>query len=216
MESRLTELGGRRIVRINQQAFTLIEVLVALAIFGVMSLLAYAALGTSLSNADLLNARMDRLQAIQRSVRGLSSDLMQAAPRPVRQELGDTLGPAMQTDLTSQFALELTHGGWNNPAGLPRGTLQRAAYRIEDGSLVRYHWTVLDRTFSNEPIAIVLLDDVESLTFRYLQSNGEWIEVWPPADQPGSGDVRARPRAVEFILNLADEGEITRIIEVAQ
>jgi len=202
-------------MRRHQLAFTLIEVLVALAIFGVMSALAYAALGSSLSNAELLTERMDRLQAIQRSVRYLSSDLLQTAPRPVRLELGETLGPALQTSLVSQYALELTHGGWGNPAGLPRSTLQRTAYRLEDDELVRYHWTVLDRTFANEPIATVLLDQVDSLFFRFLPEDDEWTDVWPPQEQPGVVSVRARPRAVQIVLTLADEGEITRIIEVA-
>lgn len=198
-----------------RSGFTLIEVLVALAIFGVMTALAYAALGSSLSNADFLSERMDRLQAVQRAVRHLSSDLMQTAPRPVRQPLGDTSSPALFTSLSGNFALELTHGGWGNPAGLPRGTLQRSAYRLEEDELVRYHWTVLDQTFSNEPVAVVLLDNVDSLLFRYLADNGEWSEVWPPQGQPGAGDPRARPRAVEILLTLADEGEIRRVLEIA-
>ena len=67
-----------------QRAFTLIEVMVALAVFGVMSALAYATLGTTLTNADILAERMDRLQSVQRAVRFLTSDLLQAAPRPIR------------------------------------------------------------------------------------------------------------------------------------
>lgn len=195
--------------------FTLIEVLVALAVFGVLSLLAYMTLGQTLSNADMLTERMDRLQAVQRTVRYLSNDLMQAAPRPIRRELGDSLGPAVSTDLGAEFALEVTHGGWSNPAGLPRGTLQRSAYRIEDGELVRYHWTVLDRTFANEPVATILLDEVDSLIFRYMQADGEWSETWPPLGARGAANVRSRPRAAEIVLTLADEGEIRRLVEVA-
>ena len=134
----------------RRSGFTLIEVLVAMAIFGAMSMLAYMLLGQTLEGADRLTERIDRLQAVQRSVRFLSNDLVQAAPRPVRLELGDSMGSAVLTSLSSEFALELTHGGWGNPAGLPRGTLQRSAYRLEDDELVRYHWNVLDRTFANE------------------------------------------------------------------
>lgn len=197
------------------QGFTLIEVLVALAVFGVMSLLAYMTLGQTLANSDMLTTRMDRLEAVQRTMRFLSNDLMQAAPRPVRLELGDTLGPAVHTEAGAEFILEVTHGGWSNPAGLPRGTMQRSAYRIENDELVRYHWNVLDRTFANEPVATVLLDGVESLVLRYLQVNDEWSEVWPPVDSQGDSAMRARPRAVEVILALADEGEIRRLLEVA-
>ena len=192
--------------------FTLIEVLVAMAIFGVLSMLAYSTLGQTLANSEMLTERMDRLQAVQRTVRFLSNDFVQAAPRPVRLELGDSMGPAVFTSLGGEFALELTHGGWGNPAGLPRGTLQRSAYRLEDDELVRYHWNVLDRTFANEPVANILLDNVESLLFRYLGADGEWSAIWPPQAQP---NIRARPRAVEIVLTLVDEGEIRRLVEVA-
>lgn len=198
-----------------QKAFTLIEVLVAFAIFGILAAFAYGALSQTLVSAEILGERMDRLQAIQKSVRYLSQDFLQLAPRPVRQELGDSFDPALQTVFGSEFALELTHGGWSNPVALPRGTLQRTAYRLEDDELVRYYWTVLDRTLSNEAIGVTILDGVESLLFRYLLDSGDWIEQWPPPTLPGPLGLRQRPRAVEIVLTLQDEGEIRRIIEIA-
>jgi general secretion pathway protein J len=199
----------------RRNGFTLIEVLVALAVFGVLSVVAYMALGQTLSNADLLGERMARLEAIQRTIRYLDSDLMQAAPRPVRGLLGEGYEPAIRSSFASEFALEVTHGGWTNPAGLPRGTLQRSAYRIEDGELLRYHWRVLDRTVNTEPIETVLLDGVESIVFRYLTADGEPSEQWPPTGVTGPTGFRLRPRAVEVVLTLFDEGEIRRLVEIA-
>lgn len=201
--------------RIRQKAFTLIEIMVAVAIFAVMSAMAWGALSRSLADAEMLTDRMDRLQAIQRTMRFMVTDLSQAAPRSVRNELGDTQLPAVLSSLTGDFALELTHGGWNNPAGLPRGTQQRSAYRLEDDELVRYHWNVLDRTYSNEPVATVLLDDVESLFFLFYDDSGASSETWPPRNTAGSTPARIRPRAVEIVLSLNDVGEITRLVEVA-
>lgn len=196
-------------------AFTLIEVLVAVAIFGILATLAYGTLGRTLTSADMLTGRMERLASIQRTVRYLVDDFMQLAPRPVRDELGDNLVPTLRTDFANNYALELTRGGWSNPAGLPRGTLQRVAYRLEDGELVRYYWPVLDRTLSNEPVAHALLDGVDNMEFRFMQENGEWAEEWPPANRAGPLGLRMRPRAVEIVVSLGDEGIITRLIEVA-
>ncbi len=196
-------------------AFTLIEVLVSLAIFAILAALCYGALGRTLDSAELLNSRMDRLQAIQRTIRLLGEDLQQLAPRPIRDELGDGFGAALDTNFQSGFALELTHGGWSNPLVLPRGTLQRSAYRLEEDELIRYHWMVLDRTLANEAVDVVLLDGVESLLFRFLQSNGQWTEQWPPLNRPGPLGARQRPRAVEIILTLSGEGEIRRLLEIA-
>lgn len=195
--------------------FTLIELLVALAIFGILSALAYGTLSQTLMSAEILTSRMERLQAVQRTVRYLSSDFRQLAPRPIREQLGDTVSPALETDFQSDFAIELTHSGWNNPAGLPRGTLQRVAYRLQDDELIRYYWTVLDRTLNNEPTARSLLDGVESVVFRFMQENGQWTDEWPPENRPGALGLRQRPRAVEIVLTTTNEGVITRLLEVA-
>ena len=199
----------------RQRAFTLIEVLVAMTVFAVLAAMAYGTLNQTLLSAEILNERMDRLQAMQRTMRLLTDDLQQLAPRPVRDELGDNLRPALDTDFQSGFVLELTRGGWSNPIVLPRGTLQRAAYRLEDGELIRYRWNTLDRTLSNEPAGVALLDGVESIQFRFFQENDEVVEQWPPLNQQGPLGARQRPRAVEIILRLEDEGEITRLVEVA-
>ncbi len=98
---------------------------------------------------------------------------------------------------------------------LPRSTMQRAAYRIEDGALLRYHWNVLDRTLSNEPVIVTLLEEVDSLRFRFFQTDSDFIEQWPPDNLNGPTNVRLRPLAVEFVLTLENEDEITRLIEIA-
>jgi general secretion pathway protein J len=201
--------------RRHQAAFTLIEVAVAMAVFAILAVLAYGVLNQTLASAELLSQRMDRLQSIQRTMRILSEDFLQLTPRPVRQELGDSYNAALMTSFQSGFALELTRGGWSNPLALPRGTLQRAAYRIEEEQLVRYHWAVLDRTFSNELIGVTLLEGVDSIVFRFMQANGEWTDQWPPQATPGPMGLRQRPRAVEIILTLQNEGILTRLIEIA-
>jgi general secretion pathway protein J len=198
-----------------EHAFTLIEVLVALAVFGILAALSYGALNQTIVSAEILSERLDRLQATQKTMRILGQDFMQLAPRPVRDELGDNFQASLQTDSLSGFALQLTHAGWNNPMGLPRSTLQRAAYRLEETELVRYHWNVLDRTLNNEPIAATLMEGVEGIAFRFLQSNGDWSLQWPGRNSAGPVALRQRPRAVEVILTLEGEGELTRIFEVA-
>lgn len=197
------------------RGFTLIEVLVAMAVFGVMTVLAYMSLGQTLANAELLTARMDRLQAIQRTMRFITHDFLTAAPRPVRSELGDGYLPAVQISAGSEYVLAITHGGWPNPAGLPRSTMQRTVYLLQDDKLLRIYNTVLDATYANNAITTVILDGVISLEFRLIQDNLETTAQWPPTGMQGSFTLTIRPRAVEVILTLEDEGEIRRLIEVA-
>ncbi len=199
----------------SARGFTLIEVMVAMAIFGVMTVLAYMSLGQTLANADLLTARMDRLQAIQRTMRFIGNDLLAAAPRPVRSELGDTYLPAVQLTASNDYLLAITHGGWPNPAGLPRSTMQRSVYLLQEDKLLRVYNTVLDATYSNNAVTTEILDGVVSLEFRMIQDNLETTNQWPPLNAQGASALLLRPRAVEIILTLEDEGEIRRVIEVA-
>ena len=174
--------------RHTSRGFTLIEVMVALAVFGVMTVLAYLSVAQTLFNADILNQRMDRLQAVQRTMRYLGNDLNAAAPRAIRDELGTSYMPAVMVSAANDFALAVTHGGWSNPAGLPRSTQQRSVYLLEDGKLFRVYYPVLDATYSNQAISTEILDGVESLEFRLLQDNGESTNQWPP-----QGGVAGRP-----------------------
>lgn len=197
------------------RGFTLIELLIAMAVFSIMAAIAYGVLNQTLLNSEILRSRMDRLQAIQKTVRVIADDFLQLAPRPIRRDISEGFAPALTTDFQSPYAVELTRAGWSNLLVLPRATLQRAAYRLEENELIRYHWNVLDRTVSNVPAATVLLDGVDDVTFRFLQSNGEWTEQWPPANMPGPQGLQHRPRGVEVVLTLHNEGEITRLLEVA-
>lgn len=200
--------------RTHSAGFTLIEVLVAMAIFGVLTALAYGSLGEALNDSEMLTERMTRLQNIQRTMTYLSTDLLQAAPRPVRADLGQN-EPALLSSFASEFALQLTHNGWPNSAGVPRSTQQRTAYRIEDEELIRYHWNVLDRTVNNIPVATVLMENIDSLTFRFLRENGDWSDQWPPVTVQTTSNSNSLPRAVAITLVLPDQGELTRVVEVA-
>ena len=202
-------------MRRDVRGFTLIEVLVALAIFGVMAAIAYTALNLTLNNTAALTERMDRLQAIQRTMRYLGNDFSMAAPRPVRNELGDGYDPAVSVASSNDYALAITHGGWRNPAGLPRSTLQRSVYFLDEDKLMRSYYTVLDTTYSNNVVTTEILDGVTAIEFRLLTDNGDFVDTWPPRGSGGLQGLLLRPRAVEIILTLDGEGEIRRIIEVA-
>lgn len=195
-----------------QAGFTLLEVLVAMAIFSIVAYMAYGGLGAVLKQQQVLEASASRLRAVQFAVRQLSTDFGQIQPRPVREELGEGWKPALIADGRDLDSAELTRAGWSNPLGRHRSTLQRVAYRVEDGVLIRNYWPVLDRLLEQEGTESELLDGVESFQLRFLDARGEWVEQWPAPDM--SDDTPLLPRAVEIVLVLNDWGEITRLMEI--
>lgn len=201
-----------------QRGFTLIEVLVAVFIFAVIAVLAYGGYIDAAEQSERAGEQMKRLQQLQTTVRLMTQDFEQLAPRPVRDLLGQGgLEPALESDARSrnEYLVALTRGGWSNPAGVQRPTLQRVRYVLEVDKLRREYWPVLDATLGNEPLKRELIDKVENVRIRFLDANKQWHEQWPPVNTQGSVNaVRLRPAAVEVVLELEDFGEITRLIEV--
>lgn len=192
--------------------FTLLEILVATVILAIMGLMAYRAVGEARVSAEATRGHLDRLREVQRAVTALAGDVRDLAPRPVREPVGDGYRAALLRDPNGNALFELSRGGWPNGAGLPRGTVQRVSYRLEQGTLIRAHWTVSDPTLATEPVERRLLTRVDRIEVRYLNPGREWVTEWPPA---GSAELRLRPLAVEVIVVLADYGEIRRLFEVA-
>ena len=196
----------------STRGFTLIELLVALAIFAVLSLLAYGGLAAVLDSSELALARGERLGRLQNAVGRMVDDLGQAATRPVRDGFGDPL-PALAADPAggNSAALELTRGGWSNPAGQPRSSLQRVAYALDGRTLVRRVWTVLDRAPDSAPLEQRLLDGVDSFALRFLATrDGRWENGWPPAGR--DPDDAVLPLAGEVSLDVEGFGTLTRLV----
>jgi general secretion pathway protein J len=201
----------------RQRGFTLIEIVIAVMITAILFTMAYGAIQQAIGNRERLQQNSARLRAVQFTMRSLVQDFSQLAPRPVREPLGDGYQPALVSGGTDLTQVSLTRGGWMNPLGGERSTLQRVRYRLEDGKLLREHWMVLDATLEPAPVKRELLGGVRSFKFRFYSDGRNWQESWPPASLGASRSEREqrwRPIAVEVTLELEDWGIITRIIEV--
>lgn len=199
------------------RGFTLLEVLVAMAIFAVLGIMAMSGYNELSRQGERVEQSMQRVRAVQLAILRITQDFSELEPRPVRDPLGaNTEGVLLSNARVGDLA-QLTRAGWSNPAGVARSTLQRVAYRVEDNKLIRNHWTVLDRTLSAEPVSVPLLDRVNGARLRFMDRNRVWSDQWPPVASQ-SGNLQAnpndRPIAVEVTLELEDFGPLTRLIEV--
>jgi len=195
-----------------QAGVTLVELMVAIGIFALIATAAYAGLSSVLEARAHADERAERLAAVQGTVDALADDLRQALPRPVRSQLRGR-GHALTGGTDPRDVLLLTRGGWSNPAGLPRSTLARVNWRLEDGRLLRTWRARPDAVGGTGETRRLRLTDVDEVELRFLGDDGEWRERWPGlARTETSAEL---PRAVEVTLVLADWGQITRLFDLA-
>jgi general secretion pathway protein J len=189
----------------SARGFTLLELLVAIAVFAVMALMAYGGLDSVLSQRRAVETRLNEIAQLQKAYMRLRTDLQQIRNRPVRDAYGDEV-PAVFLAPSAPI-LEFTRGGWRNPTYRPRSSQERVAYRLADGKLIRSSWRVLDRVQGAEPVDLVVLDRVDTLEWRFLDPAGQWQPNWPPLSQVNTRNVPP-PAAIEVTLQTRDFGQL--------
>ena len=205
-----------------EAGFTLVEVLIAMAITAFVSVLSYQTLSTALVGIESARVESERLHEINRAFTVLSRDIRQLADRPIRDEFGQVASAVSGGEL-ARDPLRLTRSGWHNSTGAPRSTLQRVAYRLEEDRLLRLSYPVLDRTTAIEPTETVLIEGVELFELRFLPSINAvdvdrnqvidrrfWQENWV-ADVGFTDKLIDPPAAIEVRVTLRDWGELERL-----
>jgi general secretion pathway protein J len=207
-------MNARRTIastRYRAKAFSLLELLVALAVFAALAAAAYGGLAEIARARGAIAERQDRLAAIVRAVSTFERDLRQAVSRPVRGGARGAIVPALAG---AADRIELTRLGFANPRAEPRSHLERVVYAFDVNVLQRGRYAVLDRAPDSAPVIVPVLRNVTALRLRYLGADNAWRDRWPPSE--GDDDTRALelPRAVEFRITTADAGELRRVVEL--
>jgi len=184
----------------KRNGFTLIELLVGLAIFGLMASTGTALLAGSVSASQQATQLADAAGALARTQGLLIADTAQAAPRPWRDAEGRP-HPAFAAGDGALFTL--VRRGWANPAGLPRASLQRISWSLENGALVRRAAPMLDGPPLGD--AAVLITGVTSAQLRVHDGSG-WQSGW------ANPDATALPRALEISVAGPEIGQIRFVL----
>ncbi len=197
------------------KGFTLIEVLIALAITALVATLSYSSLSAVLSSVEGLRASGERISEVNRARTIISRDLRQFVPRAIRDEFGETEPPLWGGE-AAESSLSFTRGGWYNPNQQLRSGLQRVRYRLEDNVLWRESFVALDRVSDAEPQRARLLEDVEFFEVAFLSKQvpindedfdtDDWPDNWGVNAAPNA--TVTPPEALELRLTLQDWGEV--------
>ena len=185
----------------KQSGITLLELLVVIAVFSIMSAAAYSGLQNSLKAEANFSASMKDLEAVQMSLTLFQRDIMQLSPRGIRDAFGDDEAAIV---LFNGREFIFTRGGNFSSLKLDQTGLTRVSYSLQDEQFIRSHWRHLDSTQGDRPLSVSLLSRVTNLQIRVLDQNNSWHLDWPISDN-------AKIRALELTIELEDWGEISRL-----
>ena len=184
----------------SEAGFTLVVLMVALAIFALISVAGVTLLRSGSDTQIAVKNRLEEMSRTSRLANALESDLAQAVARPVRDPTGQPVPAFIVADPNVPNALfGFVRAGWSNFDEAPRAGLQRVAYVLEGKSLKRLGWPMLDGAQPGE--AATLIENVSSAEIRFRDDAGEWRSDW------SADDAEALPRAIELLLTVEGKPE---------
>lgn len=198
----------------HTRGFTLIEIIVAVAIFGMLSIGAYTVLDAGVRSQRQTEFRLEELASLQRALQAVEKDLQMLSIRQVRDELGDKI-PLLrgQSDTSGQASfIEFTRSNWRNPAGLPRSNMQHVTYNFAQGKLNRVHHIFLDQASNSHKVTRTLLEDMKSMSLSFLNKAGQWSNTWAMLDT--QSQVSPLPKAIKISMEVDSFGLIERLIVI--
>lgn len=196
----------------KSSGFTLLEILIAMAIFTTIGFASNAVLTTVIASNEESTERFDKLQVLQRAMMIMERDVLQVAHRAIRVEgeVNETVISGGANMLESEAdGIGFVRGGWQNPQlMLPRSTLQAVGYRLQEGRLERLYGNYVDNVIGYEPKIRVLMEDVEDFRVEFYtgaaQAN-EREQSW--AERYTGTQI---PEALAITIVSKDFGEIRR------
>lgn len=187
-------------MRASEAGFTLVELLVALAIFALISVAGVTLLRSGSDTQIAVKNRLEEYSRVNRLYNAMEGDLSQAIARTVRDAAGQPVPAFTENDAATPGALfGFVRAGWSNFDEAPRAGLQRVAYVLEDGDLKRLSWPMLDGTAPTD--AATLIENVGAAQVQFRDDKGDWRSDWTTTD------AMALPRAVELRLIIKGKPE---------
>ncbi len=191
-----------------EAGFTLMEILIALFIFTILSVLLVGALHNVIGIEHRTEENAERLHSLQRALLIVSRDIEQAVNRPVLSASGRE-EPPFQGDKNQMM---FTHAGFANPTGAARqSTLQRSGYAVKGNTFVRISYNVLDQAQKTRPHQSILLNNITDMYFEYLDKEGRFHPDWP---LPGKKEEKL-PRAVRIYLTIPNWGKMSQLYVIS-
>ena len=196
----------------RSRGFTLVELLVALAIFAILAAFAYRGLAAMLESRASLERESRKWRDVALFVGRFERDLNAVIDKRVALGTSGTrLMPlsSLTESTDSAPGLALSRSG-SILQGTALAAPQRVAYRLREGRVERITWSGIDAAPRDTPAVVAVFTGATGLSFRFLDATGAWRGTW---GAPGSNET-ILPAAVEMTVDLASGEHITRLVDL--
>jgi|GEM_PF-865019 len=188
----------------SQSGFTLIEILVALTVFGILAAITSSVMYYAFTTRTRVTDQAERMVHLELAITLLERDTEQVTIRAVR---GDDMR-LFPIFVGQPNYMEFTRSGLVNPGSeQKRSTLKRIAILCTDNKLVRRSWGRLDVPKRSEYEDSVLLYNLKKCQFSYLNKNQDVLTEWHHGQAEQQSDDEPLPKAIKVTLNLGNWGD---------
>ncbi len=196
------------------RGYTLIEVIVALAVFALLSVMSTSAIYHTFNTRARLTEQADQLNQLQLAITRIRQDTTQWVERSVRGNEGRTF-PVL---IGESAYVEFTRAGLVNPEGEElRSTLMRVAYLCSQSTLIRRTFQTLDEPNRKNHADQILLDHLKQCSFSYLSPKREVLNTWEKyAIQQQNATQSFLPIALKLNLEQEHFGEIKLLFVIPE
>ena len=226
------EVKNRSTSNTRQCGFTLVELLVALAITVAVATIAYNFFSQAVAAKERSEATLQEVNDIETVWQLLATDLNHVIDRvlpgsaagvfgqgPTPSFLGGEAATNSAQIDDGEYLLRIARDGWANPLQQQRSDLQRVGYRWNEGELWRDYWAELYQPLDSEPLGKrLVLSGIEEMQIRFLPRgaravvSNDWVDGWPSG---GGATASVLPLAVEVTLTIEGVGDVQRIFALS-
>ncbi len=192
------------------KGFTLIEIMISVIIFAVISVISYRIITTLVTTKQVAGAAQDKWGNLSTISSSLGNSWNRAIPLVIRDSDGVIL-PAMlgKVKLNGAFdsQLEMTLSGTIGDDVFGTNPPKRVGYRFYQDSLYLVTWPTLNRVPTTTPQVDLLIDNIKSFNVEYLYSDRQWRNTWPP----DGNDLTVLPQGIRVIFELNSGESVERV-----
>ncbi|MCL1077152.1 type II secretion system protein GspJ [Parashewanella spongiae] len=188
-----------------QSGFTLLEMLVAIAIFAMLGIAANSVLSVVLTNDETTKNFAARLKSLQQGFGVIERDMGQIVARTPRFLEGGRGKTVIQVgDIIPDIdgkALVFYRIGWLNPDGmLPRGSIQSVAYVLVEDRFERWYYPYPEPEIGAEPLKTIIMNNVLDADYAFFDGKS-WQKTL---------NATKLPKAIAVEIDIEGIGKIQR------